>query len=210
MTEIEAKFIVRRPEQVGEALRVLSANGYAVEDHGTAIHADGYFDTEDWSILAAGWACRVRRRDGEAKLTIKSLHGPDGSVFVREEISHALPDEDAQPSNLPPGPVLDRLGSIAGNKRSATRVIDDGEYINVTVDTLGGSAWCHASESVQDSGVEATNDCGARYINAGGSDSCTFVNTVFFEGIPTLSQYGLAIMALLMLGMGFVGMRRFV
>ena len=34
--------------------------------------------------------------------------------------------------------------------------------------------------------------------------------TVFFEGIPTLSQYGLALMALLMLGIGFVGMRRFV
>jgi hypothetical protein len=33
---------------------------------------------------------------------------------------------------------------------------------------------------------------------------------VFFEGIPTLSQYGMAIMALLMLGVGFVGFRRFV
>jgi hypothetical protein len=35
-------------------------------------------------------------------------------------------------------------------------------------------------------------------------------NTVFYEGIPTLNQYGMAIMALLMLGMGFVGFRRFV
>ena len=35
-------------------------------------------------------------------------------------------------------------------------------------------------------------------------------NTVFFEGIPTLNQYGMAIMALLMLGVGFVGFRRFV
>jgi hypothetical protein len=39
---------------------------------------------------------------------------------------------------------------------------------------------------------------------------CTFTNTVFFEGIPTLSQYGMAIMALLMLGLGFVGFRRFI
>jgi hypothetical protein len=36
-----------------------------------------------------------------------------------------------------------------------------------------------------------------------------FTNTVFFEGIPTLSQYGLALMALLMLGVGMVGFRRF-
>ena len=33
---------------------------------------------------------------------------------------------------------------------------------------------------------------------------------VRFEGIPTLNQYGLAILALLMLGVGFVGFRRFV
>lgn len=39
---------------------------------------------------------------------------------------------------------------------------------------------------------------------------CTLTASVFFEGIPTLSQYGLAIMALLMLGIGFVGFRRFV
>jgi len=33
---------------------------------------------------------------------------------------------------------------------------------------------------------------------------------VFFEGIPTLNHYGMAILALLMLGVGFVGFRRFV
>jgi hypothetical protein len=40
--------------------------------------------------------------------------------------------------------------------------------------------------------------------------TCTITATAFYEGIPTLSQYGLAIMALLMLGMGFIGFRRFV
>ncbi|MCH8058292.1 MAG: IPTL-CTERM sorting domain-containing protein [Proteobacteria bacterium] len=44
----------------------------------------------------------------------------------------------------------------------------------------------------------------------GDSEECTIINTAFFEGIPTLNQYGLAIMALLMLGVGFVGFRRFV
>jgi hypothetical protein len=47
-------------------------------------------------------------------------------------------------------------------------------------------------------------------VSVGSGDSCTITNTVFFEGIPTLNQYGMAIMALLMLGMGFVGFRRFV
>jgi len=70
-------------------------------------------------------------------------------------------------------------------------------------------------ENVGDSSVESDNTCGGGtsgsvtvYPNQGAS--CTFTNTVFFEGIPTLSQYGLAIMALLMLGVGFVGFRRFV
>jgi len=47
-------------------------------------------------------------------------------------------------------------------------------------------------------------------VSAGDEQACEIVNTVFFEGIPTLNQYGMAILALLMLGVGFVGFRRFV
>ena len=116
MREIEAKFIIRRPGQVDDVLRVLSAKGFSVRDRGTATHVDRYFDTEDWSILAAAWACRVRRRNGEAKLTLKSLHGPDGHVFAREEISQPIPDEDAGLSfSLPLGHVRDELAGIVGN-----------------------------------------------------------------------------------------------
>jgi hypothetical protein len=43
-----------------------------------------------------------------------------------------------------------------------------------------------------------------------GKKICTIINTVFFEGVATLSQCGLAPMALLMLGIGFIGFRRFV
>ncbi|MEE4216113.1 MAG: IPTL-CTERM sorting domain-containing protein [Xanthomonadales bacterium] len=39
--------------------------------------------------------------------------------------------------------------------------------------------------------------------------SCTIYATAFFEGIPTLSLYGMVVMALLMLGVGFVGFLRF-
>lgn len=75
---------------------------------------------------------------------------------------------------------------------------------------------CYATENISDSAIETDNGCGANAtdaaieIEAGLGDECTITNTVFFEGIPTLSQYGMAIMALLMLGVGFVGMRRFV
>jgi hypothetical protein len=88
-------------------------------------------------------------------------------------------------------------------------VLGDGESMTATVKTTAGPASCWAYENLTQSGVEATDNCGLRTLMAGESDSCTFVNTVFFEGIPTLSQYGLAILALLMLGVGMVGFRRF-
>ena len=66
-------------------------------------------------------------------------------------------------------------------------------------------------ESDLDSYFESTNDCEGLEVYAGDTDvECEFHNVLFFEGIPTLNQYGLAIMALLMLGVGFVGFRRFV
>jgi triphosphatase len=117
MAEIEAKFIIRRPEQVAAVLRALSANRFSVEDHGMTAHVDRYFDTEDWSILAAGWACRVRRRNGGATLTLKSLQGPDRNIFIREEVSQSITDEDAELSlSLPPGPVRDRLVEFIDDK----------------------------------------------------------------------------------------------
>ena len=42
-----------------------------------------------------------------------------------------------------------------------------------------------------------------------GAASCTFTNTAFFEGIPTLNQWGMMILILLTLGVGMIGLRRF-
>jgi hypothetical protein len=71
------------------------------------------------------------------------------------------------------------------------------------------SSSCWVEENVYDSAIEVDNGCGSITVSAGEGASCTITNSVFFEGIPTLSQYGMAIMALLMLGVGFVGFRRF-
>jgi hypothetical protein len=74
---------------------------------------------------------------------------------------------------------------------------------------------CWAEEFNLASGVETMSECGdsrnpGMELTVGGGDvGCTITNTMFFEGIPTLSQYGMAIMALLMLGMGMLGFRRF-
>lgn len=69
---------------------------------------------------------------------------------------------------------------------------------------------CSITEiSVADGGVEVDDsDCQGLVLFPGVGASCTIVNTRLYEGIPTLSQYGLAVLALLMLGAGFVAFRR--
>jgi hypothetical protein len=85
---------------------------------------------------------------------------------------------------------------------------DDG---SVLVTPSDGGTTVYISEMNEDSSVEVSNNCGGSVTIEPGdaATSCTFTNTVFFEGIPTLNQYGMAILVLLMLGVGFVGFRRF-
>jgi len=88
--------------------------------------------------------------------------------------------------------------------------LGDADTLVAEVDVTTGPATCWADEEVFDSSVESSSsDCGEVQLSAAGSHTCTFTNTVFFEGIPTLNQYGLALLALLMLGVGAVGLRRF-
>ncbi len=100
-------------------------------------------------------------------------------------------------------------GCYAWVKSSAGKGDLDFEF---TIDepNFGGTD-CTVEESFDDSIVESQSNCAdPETIEAGQDESCEIVNTVFFEGIPTLNQYGMAILALLMLGVGFVGFRRFV
>ncbi len=68
---------------------------------------------------------------------------------------------------------------------------------------------CWVTEIIYDDAVEVENGCQDIVVSAGKGASCTIINTVFFEGIPTLSAQGLALLALLMLGIGAVSFRRF-
>ena len=69
---------------------------------------------------------------------------------------------------------------------------------------------CTAVLSGYGSAVEVDGCASSSFTIGGGDMSCSIEASAFYEGIPTLSQYGMAIMVLLMLGVGFVGFRRFV
>ena len=89
---------------------------------------------------------------------------------------------------------------------------EDGDEMSLKVDIATyGTTTCYGSENDGRSDVEVSySGCSGVSLGPNDDKTCTITNTLFFEGIPTLSQYGMAIMALLMLGLGFVGFRRFV
>jgi hypothetical protein len=63
---------------------------------------------------------------------------------------------------------------------------------------------------VRESAIETQNDC-ANWgtVNIGqGSKTCTLINTVFLEGIPTLNSYGKLVFILLVLVGGIMATRR--
>lgn len=81
---------------------------------------------------------------------------------------------------------------------------------SITVHPTWEGKSCSVSERSYDSSVEAdVSGCQGVAIELGSDASCEITNTVFYEGIPTLSHYGLAILALSMFGLGMVGFRRY-
>ena len=70
----------------------------------------------------------------------------------------------------------------------------------------GGTSQCSA---VMVPNSPEGDQCSFSFMPGDAAAGCDVTGVVFFEGIPTLSQWAMAIMALLMLGFGFVGLRRF-
>jgi hypothetical protein len=101
---------------------------------------------------------------------------------------------------------------------SGTGNTNDADYTADVVPYWDGGTDCWVEEQVYDDSVEVDGyDCGYSgnpgvHIvvgGGGGENECTITNTVFYEGIPTLGQYSMAILALMMLGLGMIGFRRF-
>lgn len=85
------------------------------------------------------------------------------------------------------------------------------DTFNTYPDWENGTTCSITEVGVPDGGIEIDDsDCQTIVLFPGEDASCTIVNTRLYEGIPTLSHYGLAVLALMMLGMGLVGFRRFV
>jgi len=93
---------------------------------------------------------------------------------------------------------------------TATTYIQPGSPGNFSVyPHWDGSTFCFVTETPEAGVIQDLSDCENIPLAPGQGGECTVVNTRLFAGIPTLSQYGLILLALLMLGVGLVGFRRY-
>ena len=158
--------------------------------------------TKDWVIDGENHSNSL---DAEYDLQLNC----DGPSFADPQAKAAHPGiiKDGK-YDTNPGPTQNRwiqkFSGVGPKSKSFTaEVIPDWD----------GGRDCWVKETTYDSSITTENGCpdeGDLLVVIGEGDACTITNSVFYEGIPTLSQYGMAIMALLMLGVGFVGFRRLV
>lgn len=107
--------------------------------------------------------------------------------------------------------VFDGDGLADGNSMSWNwNIKGNAQRVANIQPSFKGISQCRATESNTFSAVEADNGCEnwIPVLIGDSSRSCTITNTVFLEGIPTLSDYGRLLLALLMVGVGLVAIRR--
>jgi len=193
--------------------------GLYVANDGTANSMSCVFDDSNW-VSGDGGAdqtCEITNAATPIEVTVVkvwNLEGAGGDE-VDTDSSFMITSENMITGgyDCPNGPVGESPESIYLN--CAVLFLDGDDSDSVMVTPSDGGTMVYISEMGQDSSVETDNSCGGgstgsvEIMPGGAAPTCTFTNTVFFEGIPTLNQYGMAILALLMLGVGFVGFRRF-
>ncbi|MFN2130681.1 MAG: CHAD domain-containing protein [Anaerolineae bacterium] len=134
--EIEAKFALTSQafDRLIEADRIAE---YSVGQARTVRVRDTYLDTSQQRLLAAGYACRRRIREGRSDLliTLKGMGDTEGAVHRREELETLL-DADQPPEAWPSGAARDRVLQIAGD--SALRPIADVHQTRITKEVTQG------------------------------------------------------------------------
>ena len=179
-----------------------SANGYtAGYDNGSEPSDTSCVFTD---VVAGNYSCAITNVLEIVEITItKEWDFDPGADGLNSQIIVEFFCENIRPS--PDGPLIDISGSFPMDFDNSTSF--GFVFPNYTTPV----SRCRLIEKVLDSAIESDQGCAQWMVIMPGDEgtSCTITNTVFFEGIPTLSQYGLALMALLVLGVGLVGFRRF-
>ncbi|MEE4217579.1 MAG: IPTL-CTERM sorting domain-containing protein [Xanthomonadales bacterium] len=178
--------------------------------------AEGYSDDAEGchfeGVAFGGFTCDITNAPDPVQIAIEKDWNIDGSggypVDTRYLLTLYCNSEIVEADNECP-PIDDlRTRARFGGWCKQFSGDDSAIHIAQVVPTYP-SAHCMVIEQAMSSAVEVDNGCLDIEVSAGNGTSCLITNTVFFEGIPTLSQYSLALLGLLMLATGLAGFRRY-
>lgn len=113
--EIEAKFSVPDLETLQRLQSVESLAGFALSIGQVKRVHDIYLDTAGRLILAAGYTCRKRERDGQIIMTVKQLTSASDAVHRRQEFEVVLPGE-APPAQWPESEARQHILTLIGDE----------------------------------------------------------------------------------------------
>jgi CHAD domain-containing protein/uncharacterized protein YjbK len=122
--EVEAKFAV--PDRLAfEGLLAAEAlSGFEMGSRTVRQVTDHYLDTRDWTLLAAGYACRAREREGTRVLTLKSFGETVKAIKQRDEheivLDPAVPLTDA--AHWPAGSAKTLVREAIGDRPLEVRL----------------------------------------------------------------------------------------
>jgi len=117
--EIEAKFTLPDRPTFDRLLSMNDIANFTCGDWTVQEIEDHYLDTPDRTMLAAGFAGRVRQKDDGWQLTLKSLGKIDGSIKRRKEFHNELGSKSdldllLEVRNWPAGPAQDWAQKVIG------------------------------------------------------------------------------------------------
>ncbi|MGH8181550.1 MAG: CHAD domain-containing protein [Steroidobacteraceae bacterium] len=81
---------------------------------------DKYLDTDDWRVFRAGFALRLRGKEGHTDATLKGLRSAREDVADRREITEPLPTGGVKALARATGPVGSRVRDVKGIKTLRT------------------------------------------------------------------------------------------
>src|SRR5512136_1742008 len=113
--EIETKFNIPDSETRQRLQSVESLAGFALSTGRIQQVHDTYLDTAGRLILAAGFTCRRRERDGQIIMTLKQLTSASDAVHRRQEFEVLLPGE-APPAQWPEGEARQHILAWIGDE----------------------------------------------------------------------------------------------
>jgi uncharacterized protein YjbK len=86
MNELEKDIEIEIKLELGSFADYLKLVGFLGAAESEERQVNGYFDTEDRKLAAAGWALRVRALDDRGLVTLKGLPKVEGAAVMRKEI----------------------------------------------------------------------------------------------------------------------------